>query len=66
MCVFCGGTCGGAGDALLPTLVASTSLLVMRLRLLRSKALTGDEEENPSEVNEESGSDETAAPGPEG
>jgi hypothetical protein len=38
MCIFCGGVCGGAGDMLLPSLVAASSLVVMRVRLKHSSA----------------------------
>jgi len=36
MCIFCGGTCGGVGDMLLPSLVTGASLLVMRIRVNRA------------------------------
>jgi len=58
MCIFCGGTCGGAGDALLPTLVASASLVVMRLRVLRSHSAGEDTEVTSAESTAESGPDE--------
>jgi hypothetical protein len=44
MCMFCGGTCGGAGDALLPSIVAAGSLVVMRVRMLRSGSAAQDVE----------------------
>jgi hypothetical protein len=35
MCIFCGGTCGGAGDMLLPALVTGAGLIVLKIKARR-------------------------------
>ena len=32
MCIFCGGTCGGVGDSLLPFAAAGIPLVTMKIR----------------------------------
>jgi len=32
MCISCGGTCGGAGDMLLPVLVTGARLIVLKIK----------------------------------
>lgn len=36
MCIFCGGTCGGAGDMLLPALVTGAGLVVLKIQAKRA------------------------------
>ena len=32
MCIFCGGTCGGAGNSLLPVIAAGIPFIIMKIR----------------------------------
>ena len=45
MCIFCGGTCGGVGDAVLPTATLGISLVVLKIQAIREsrKQNTKDE-----------------------
>jgi mannose/fructose/N-acetylgalactosamine-specific phosphotransferase system component IIC len=36
MCIFCGGTCGGVGDALLPSASIGISLAVLKIQAVRA------------------------------
>ncbi len=36
MCIFCGGACGGAGDILLPSIVAGAGLVVLKVQAIRA------------------------------
>ena len=38
MCIFCGGACGGAGDILLPSIVAGTGLVVLKVQAIRASS----------------------------
>jgi hypothetical protein len=53
MCIFCGGTCGGVGDMLLPSLATVGSLVVMRVRVARACRNTRSEEASPEEKDED-------------
>lgn len=35
MCIFCGGTCGGSGDALMPLLAAGAGIAILKVRAAR-------------------------------
>ncbi|WP_181213576.1 hypothetical protein [Dehalococcoides mccartyi] len=35
MCIFCGGTCGGAGDMLLPALATGGGLVILKIQAKR-------------------------------
>jgi hypothetical protein len=35
MCIFCGGTCDGAGDVILPTLAAGAGMVMLRIQAKR-------------------------------
>lgn len=59
MCIFCGGTCGGVGDMLLPSIVTAGSLVVMRVRMGRHGPESGSEEVSAEEGGEEPASPET-------
>ena len=36
MCVFCGGTCGGAGDMILPYAAIGVSLVTLKVQAVRA------------------------------
>jgi hypothetical protein len=36
MCIFCGGTCGGVGDALLPSASLCISLAILKIKAVRA------------------------------
>jgi hypothetical protein len=38
MCIFCGGACGGAGDILLPSIVAGAGLVVLKVQAIRASS----------------------------
>jgi hypothetical protein len=49
MCIFCGGTCGGVGDALMPFLGAGISAAVIQLRgrkLRRQKDVAAEQDKS--------------------
>jgi hypothetical protein len=59
MCIFCGGTCGGVGDALIPFVGAGISAAVIQIRgrkLRRKQNLAADSQDEPTtpdtEVND--------------
>ena len=48
MCIFCGGTCGGVGDAILPTATIGVTLVVMKVQAIRASHKNKlDEDANP-------------------
>jgi hypothetical protein len=54
MCIFCGGTCGGVGDALMPFLGVGMSMAVIKLRakMASRRAESQAEPEEPAETAE--------------
>jgi hypothetical protein len=36
MCIFCGGTCGGVGDMILPSATLGISLAVLKIQAVRA------------------------------
>jgi hypothetical protein len=36
MCIFCGGTCGGVGDAILSSTTLGISLVVLQIQVVRA------------------------------
>lgn len=62
MCIFCGGACGGAGDALLALGAVAAPMAVLRIqsRLASRRKDTGDETDDVEEdedVDSEAGGD---------
>lgn len=45
MCIFCGGTCGGVGDAILSSSTLGISLLVLKIQAVRASRKQNIEEE---------------------
>lgn len=37
MCIFCGGTCGGVGDALMPVVGIGISMAIAKARTLKQR-----------------------------
>ena len=35
MCIFCGGTCGGVGDVIIPSVAAGASLVTLKIQAMR-------------------------------
>jgi hypothetical protein len=46
MCIFCGGTCGGIGDMLLPTMATGVSLVMLKIRASRKSRKTCDQDQD--------------------
>lgn len=45
MCIFCGGTCGGVGDSLLPLIAAGAPIVIMKIRCdLQARKLKNQKE----------------------
>jgi hypothetical protein len=36
MCIFCGGTCGGVGDVILPSATLGISLAILKIQAVRA------------------------------
>ena len=61
MCIFCGGTCGGVGDSLLPIAAVGVPFLVMKVRtkLVTRKQKTRKKPDIDSGLEKDSGSEES-------
>ena len=59
MCIFCGGACGGAGDAILSLGAVATPLAVLRIRSIQSRLASRRKNagEETGDVEEEAGVD---------
>ena len=57
MCIFCGGTCGGVGDAVLPTATLGISLAVLKIQAIRASRKQNIEDDinrKQGEINSDS------------
>ena len=52
MCIFCGGTCSGAGDAILPLATMGVSLALIKVQAVRAARMQKPKE-NTSKRQEE-------------
>ncbi len=52
MCIACGGTCGGAGDIVLPSLVIGAVIIVQGVRASREARETKEEGDDTALMSE--------------